>query len=166
MPPAALPLLPAAAVSSDYAATLDYVCGVFQAASAAGLVVVAAAGNYASDLRGEAQPLQLQLHYHAAFSSFKPRLAWVSCRVRQCWDCSGTAVLLQPHIQKGSLAVATCPTCITQNPCVKSVFISLMQQLSATIVCPQPLLPDAFPFGSNQHGPLLIQQLPVVASSS
>ncbi|WIA36981.1 hypothetical protein OEZ86_008218 [Tetradesmus obliquus] len=35
----------------DYAATRDYVCGVFQAASAAGLVVVAAAGNYATDLR-------------------------------------------------------------------------------------------------------------------
>lgn len=39
---------------ADYAATRDYVCGVFQAASAAGLVVVAAAGNYATDLRGEA----------------------------------------------------------------------------------------------------------------
>ncbi|KAF6259725.1 peptidase S8/S53 domain-containing protein [Scenedesmus sp. NREL 46B-D3] len=36
----------------DYAATREYVCGVFQAASAAGLVVVAAAGNYASDMRG------------------------------------------------------------------------------------------------------------------
>jgi subtilisin family serine protease len=36
----------------DYQATLDLVCAPFKVASDAGIVVVAAAGNYASDLRG------------------------------------------------------------------------------------------------------------------
>ncbi|WIA19223.1 hypothetical protein OEZ85_003863 [Tetradesmus obliquus] len=36
----------------DYQATLDLVCASFKAASDAGIVVVAAAGNYGTDLRG------------------------------------------------------------------------------------------------------------------
>jgi subtilisin family serine protease len=36
----------------DYQATLDLVCASFKVASDAGIVVVAAAGNYASDMRG------------------------------------------------------------------------------------------------------------------
>jgi hypothetical protein len=64
-------------VCADYAATRDYVCSLFQAASAAGLVVVAASGNFAYDMRGEqggtsslAEPQQ-QLQQHM------PRLAFM-----------------------------------------------------------------------------------------
>ncbi|KAF8070961.1 GCN2 [Scenedesmus sp. PABB004] len=38
--------------SADYQPTFDYVCGQLQAASDAGLVIVAAAGNYGSDMAG------------------------------------------------------------------------------------------------------------------
>jgi hypothetical protein len=40
-------------VCADYQATFDLVCEVFKRASGAGIMVTAAAGNYAMDVRGK-----------------------------------------------------------------------------------------------------------------
>jgi hypothetical protein len=40
-------------VLADYQATVDLVCETFKRASGAGIMVTAAAGNYAKDVRGK-----------------------------------------------------------------------------------------------------------------